>query len=119
MTTNPLRRRRNGRHVAGQAVIVPTKASIPVSTVDGVFNHRSPTVHLRWSVVAPMLCRTGFRVGRTLEWVRFRRMITVVGPFVSLRDLRGPEAVISQGVGGVGSCRPRRNTWFGPTLALP
>jgi len=40
MPTNPSPRERNRRHVADQAVTVPTKASIPVCTVDDVFNRR-------------------------------------------------------------------------------
>ena len=40
MPTNPAPRKRNGRHIADQAVTVPIKASIPVCTVDDVFNRR-------------------------------------------------------------------------------
>src|SRR5664279_2595560 len=40
MTTNPSPRKRNRRHIADQAVTVPTKAAIPVCTVDDVFNRR-------------------------------------------------------------------------------
>jgi hypothetical protein len=40
MPTNPSPRKRNGRHIADQAVTVSTKASIPVCTVDDVFNRR-------------------------------------------------------------------------------
>jgi len=40
MPTNPSPLERNRRHVADQAVTVPTKASIPVCTVDDVFNRR-------------------------------------------------------------------------------
>ena len=31
---------RNGRHIADQAVTLPTKTSIPVCTFDDVFNRR-------------------------------------------------------------------------------
>jgi len=40
MPTNPSSGERNGRHIADQGVTVPTKASIPVCTVDDVFNRR-------------------------------------------------------------------------------
>jgi len=35
-----LHRKRNGRHIADQAVTLPTKTSIPVCTSDDVFNRR-------------------------------------------------------------------------------
>jgi hypothetical protein len=38
MPTNPAPRKRNGRHIADQAVTLPTKTSIPVCSVDDVFN---------------------------------------------------------------------------------
>jgi|GEM_PF-4336252 len=40
MPTNPAPRKRNARHIADQAVTLPTKTSIPVCTFDDVFNRR-------------------------------------------------------------------------------
>src|SRR5450755_4688645 len=40
MPTNPAPRKQNDRHIADQAVTLPTKTSIPVCTFDDVFNRR-------------------------------------------------------------------------------
>src|SRR5450631_3101355 len=40
MPTNPAPRKRNDRHIAYQAVTLPTKTSIPIRTFDDVFNRR-------------------------------------------------------------------------------
>src|SRR5664279_2161853 len=59
MPTNPAPRKRNDRHIADQAVTLPTKTSIPVCTFDDVFNRRfndgqhpgstTPVAYANWS----------------------------------------------------------------------
>jgi len=61
MPTNPSPLERNRRHVADQAVTVPTKASIPVCTVDDVFNRRfNDGPQAGWLTEKRVLARIGW-----------------------------------------------------------